>query len=146
MLVSSSAQAEEVMSRCFDDYSSWVVGWFLSHYFCLSHCEFIDLANIQCSMSYWVFQFLQAKVLNAQLVVCRILSWSDSSSLGDWGAETREEAQARISGGIAELTLLEEAEHFKTPVDYEFTDYYCIIAYPIDLGTIDQRLCKDYYR
>jgi bromodomain and WD repeat domain-containing protein 1/3 len=65
----------------------------------------------------------------------------------DWPTEGRDEVCDRISQALDKVMELSIAEHFLAPVDLNaFPVYGMIIAYPIDLSLIKERLEKRFYR
>ena len=64
-----------------------------------------------------------------------------------WGEEGEAVARDRILRGLDAILSLPIAQPFQQPVNVEeYPDYYLAIPYPIDLGTIRQRLNNGYYR
>ncbi|KAM4701838.1 bromodomain and WD repeat-containing protein 1 [Discoglossus pictus] len=66
---------------------------------------------------------------------------------GEWGNRSRDEECERIICGIDQLLNLDMANDFATPVDWRtYRNYYMMVAYPTDLGTIRMRLVNRFYR
>ena len=64
-----------------------------------------------------------------------------------WGTEHEAVARDRILRGLDDLLSLPIAQEFQQPVNVEqYRDYNRFVPYPIDLGTIKQRLDSGYYR
>jgi hypothetical protein len=66
---------------------------------------------------------------------------------GGWGEEDEAIARDRILRGLDAILSLPISQPFQQPVNVEeYPDYYLVVPYPIDLGTIRQRLNNGYYR
>ena len=65
----------------------------------------------------------------------------------EWPAHGREVECDRIVHGLAGIMELSMAEWFNVPVDLNaFPEYAFVIAYPIDLTTVKERLENRFYR
>lgn len=65
----------------------------------------------------------------------------------EWPDEEYDAAITRITRGLSILSELPFAAPFAYPVDVQsYPDYWSVVAYPIDLKTIVDRLINKYYR
>jgi bromodomain and WD repeat domain-containing protein 1/3 len=65
----------------------------------------------------------------------------------DWPSAGRETECRRISQCLDSIMQLSIAEHFLAPVDLNaFPVYAMIIAYPVDLSLVKERLQNRFYR
>uniref|UniRef100_A0A1I8A725 Bromo domain-containing protein n=1 Tax=Steinernema glaseri TaxID=37863 RepID=A0A1I8A725_9BILA len=76
-------------------------------------------------------------------------AWTDSISgeIEESEEEARENVSRFLRSAIEQLCELPEVKIFADPVDLTvYTDYIATVRYPIDLGTINERLRNKYYR
>lgn len=65
----------------------------------------------------------------------------------EWPDEEYDVAVTRLTRGLSQVAELSFAGPFAFPVDVRaYPDYWSVVAYPIDLKAIIDRLGNDYYR